>query len=83
MCRFSLFPTDGTSQFNGRIVYDDDTTHDFAIIGTNADNNIWHTYTITPEKHIKEYSIYDTDGSSIRTISKALHNCIYAGSLAW
>lgn len=69
---FSLFPTDGTSQFNGRIVYDDDTTHDFAIIGTNADNNIWHTYTITPEKHIKEYSIYDTDGSSIRTISKGM-----------
>lgn len=69
---FSLFPTDGASQFNGRIIYEDDTTHDFAIIGRNADNNIWHTYTITPEKHIKEYSIYDTDGSSKRTISKGM-----------
>lgn len=69
---FSLFPTNGTSQFNGRIIYEDDTKHNFAIIGKNADNNIWHTYTITPEKQIKEYSIYDVDLSNKRTISKGM-----------
>lgn len=69
---FSLFPTDGASQFNGRIIYEDDTINNFAIIGKNTDNNIWHTYTITPEKHIKEYSMYDVEGGSKRTISKGM-----------
>lgn len=69
---FSLFPTDGTSQFNGRIKYDDDTTHDFGIIGPGTANSIWHTYTITPEKQIKEYSLYNTDSSNPRTISKGM-----------
>lgn len=69
---FSLFTTNGTSQFNGRIIYEDNTEYNFAIIGKNADNNIWHTYTITPEKQIKEYSIYDVDFSNKRTISKGM-----------
>ena len=69
---FSLFPTNGTSQLNGRIIYDDGTEDNFAIIGKNVDNNIWYTKTTTPKKQIKEYSLYNTDSSNKRTISKGM-----------
>ena len=69
---FSLFPTNGTLQFNIRIKYEDDTEYHYGIIGKNNSNSIWYTYTITPEKQIKGYSLYDTDSSNKRTISKGM-----------
>ena len=69
---FSLFPTNGTSQLNERIIYEDGTEDNFAIIGKNVDNNIWYTKTTTPNKQIKEYSLYNTESSNNRTISKGM-----------